>query len=118
MPIDNEILMKWQSNRHNNYAEYDLYKQEITALVIKSISAIYPNISTSIEDVFTSTSLTFRDEFLTPEGAMYGMNTPLGRVTTKINNLYLGGQNCYLHGIYGTIRTALETIKFIENDEK
>ena len=93
------------------------YKKEMTSIILKSISAIYPNIDAAIEDVFTATSLTFKDEFLSTEGSMYGIKMPLGRVSTKITNLYLGGQNCYLHGIYGTVRTALETIKLIEKDD-
>lgn len=117
MPIPKDQLSKWQSDRHNSYSAYEAYKKEMTSVILKSISAIYPNIDSAVEDVFTATSLTFRDEFLSPEGAMYGMDVPLGRVTTKIKNLYLGGQNCYLHGIYGTIRTAIETVKVIEKDE-
>ena len=117
MSIPSDQLAQWQLDRHNNYSEYDAYKKEMTSIILKSISAIYPNIDAAIEDVFTATSLTFKDEFLSTEGSMYGIKMPLGRVSTKITNLYLGGQNCYLHGIYGTVRTALETIKLIEKDD-
>ena len=65
----------------------------------------------------SATSLTYRDECLTPEGAMFGMAEPVGGVTTRISNLFIGGQNCYLHGIYGTIMTAEETIKSMENND-
>ena len=48
---------------------------------------------------------------------MFGMAEPVGGVTTRISNLFIGGQNCYLHGIYGTIMTAVETIKSMENND-
>ena len=86
-------------------------------MIIDCISQIYPTIKECISEYFSATSLTYRDEYLTPEGAMFGMQEPVGGVSTKVSNLYIGGQNCYLHGIYGTIMTALETIKYLDQDE-
>lgn len=113
MPISNQDLLQWQQNRRADYQHYQAYKAQQSAMIIDCIAQIYPTIKDCIAESFSATSLTYRDEYLTPEGAMFGMQEQVGGVTTKIPNLFLGGQNCFLHGIYGTIKTAIETVKII-----
>ena len=117
MPISNQELTQWQQDRSADYQQYQAYKDQQSAMIIDCISQIYPTIKECISEYFSATSLTYRDEYLTPEGAMFGMQESVGGVSTKVSNLYIGGQNCYLHGIYGTIMTALETIKYLDQDE-
>ena len=114
MSCSNEDLAPWKENRQADYAAYEAYKEVLSRRVIDAIEAVIPNIKMSIDTYFSATSLTYRDDYLTPEGAMYGMQTSLGRVTTRIPNLFLTGQNCYLHGICGTVYTAVETVKAIQ----
>lgn len=117
MPISHHDLAQWQHYRNDHYQQYQLYKEQQSAMIIDCISQLYPTIKECIAEYFSATSLTYRDEYMTPEGAMFGMAEPVGGVTTRISNLFIGGQNCYLHGIYGTIMTAVETIKSMENND-
>jgi all-trans-retinol 13,14-reductase len=117
MPISYNDLAQWQHHRKDHYQQYQAYKEQQSAMIIDCISQLYPTIKECIAEYFSATSLTYRDEYLTPEGAMFGMAEPVGGVTTRISNLFIGGQNCYLHGIYGTIMTAIETIKSMENND-
>ncbi len=111
-------LDAWKTDRKADYAAYEAYKERKAQSVLSAIEQIYPNLRNSVAEYFSATSLTYRDDYLTPEGAMYGMAEPVGRVTTQIRNLYLGGQNCYLHGIYGTVYTAAETVKEIRQHDQ
>ena len=111
MPYDQ--LTPWQANRKDDYASYEAFKEQKAAEVLQQVKRIYPNIESCIESHFTSTSLTFRDDFLTPEGGMYGMSEALGAVITKVDNLYLTGQNCHLRGLCGTVMTSKEVAEKI-----
>lgn len=115
MPLDYSLLDSWKSNRHADYKSYETFKKCKAQDVIQIINAIYPNINDCIADYFTSTSLSFRDIYHSPQGAMYGLSSPIGGVTTKVENLFLTGQNCFMHGFYGTLCTAIETVNAIEN---
>ena len=117
MPISYYELAQFEQLRKDNYQKYLLYKEQQSAMIIDCISQLYPTIKECIAEYFSATSFTYRDEYLTPEGAMFGMSEPVGGVSTRIANLFVGGQNCYLHGIYGTIMTAIETIKSIESKD-
>lgn len=47
------------------------------------------------------------------ERVMYGISEPVGAVTTATDNLYLTGQNCFVHGFMGTVETAVLTVNKI-----
>jgi len=99
-------LQPWYLERGDDYIAW---KDARAEALIKRIESIFPNISVCIDEYFTSTSLTYRDDYLTPEGAMFGMAEPVGAVTTQCDNLFLTGQNCFVHGFCGTVMTAVET---------
>ncbi len=110
---DYSELAAWQADRKADYEAYEAFKAQKGQGVLAALEPLYPALREAVEDSFSATSLTYRDDYLSPEGAMYGLAEPVGRVTTRIKNLYLGGQNCYLHGIYGTVFTATETVKAV-----
>lgn len=113
--IEYAEIEKWSTNRTSNYDEYKKFKKIKTDYIVDKIQQqIYPNIHECIEQLFAATPLTFRDTFLTPEGAMFGIDAQIGFVTTKIPNLYITGQNCFWHGVNGAVRTAIETVNAIE----
>lgn len=116
-PMEYEHLHPWQEDRKADYAAYEAFKNQLAEEVINDVATIYPFIHEQIADFFTSTSLTYRDDYLSPEGAMFGMSAPVGAVTTRVPNLYLTGQNCFLHGVYGTVCTAIETVERICTEE-
>ncbi len=111
MPLNYKELAPWHSDRKKDYAAYEAFKKKKEQEVIRLIETIYPGISQHIEDVFSSTSLTFRDDFLSPEGAMFGLSESVGSVRTRVPGLYLSGQNIFLHGLCGVVMTAQQTIE-------
>ncbi len=106
MPLDYAELEKWYIARDEKYLEWKTQQAE---KLIDKVCTIYPNLRSSIETYFTSSSLTYRDDYLSPEGAMFGLSQPIGAVTTPCDNLWLTGQNCFVHGFCGTVMTAVET---------
>lgn len=108
-------LAPWHQNRQEDYAAYEAFKNRLATRIIGEMEEIYPNLHEYIADFFTSTSLTYRDDYLTPEGAVFGLSMPVGGVATHIPNIFLTGQNCFLHGIYGTVQTAIQTVNAICN---
>lgn len=112
-PLDYAVLQEWSVGRKDDYAPYEAYKQQEAERLIGRVETMFPTIRACIDDMFTSTSLTYRDIYLTPEGAMYGMSESLGRLKTDADNLYLSGQNCRVHGFYGTVKTSVAVVNEI-----
>ncbi len=117
MPLDyNDLKPEWKENRQVHYEDYDCFKKQHEQAVISLIETIYPNIHEQITSVFSSTSLTFRDDYLSPEGAMFGMTESVGSVRTRIQGFYLTGQNIFLHGLCGVAMTAQQTVQALCED--
>lgn len=109
-PLDYGELAAWHARRDEAYLAWKTARAE---KLIDKVTAIFPNLRDSIAEYFTSSSLTYRDDYLSPEGAMFGLSQPVGAVTTQCDNLWLTGQNCLVHGFCGTVMTAVETSKAI-----
>ena len=118
MPLDYSELSPWQTNRKEHYVDYEAFKHSKEQEVLSIIETIYPNVRKQMVDIFSSTSLTFRDDFLTPEGAMFGMSESVGSVRTRIQGFYLSGQNIFLHGLCGVVMTAQQTVQAICDDSE
>ena len=117
MPLDySDLKPEWKENRQVRYEDYDCFKKQKEREVIALIETVYPDIRKHIVSVFSSTSLTFRDDFLTPEGAMFGMSESVGSVRTRIQGFYLTGQNIFLHGLCGVAMTAQQTVQALCED--
>ena len=116
MPMDYAELLPWQADRKAHYAEYEAFKQRKEQEVLSLIETVYPDIRKQMIDIFSSTSLTYRDDYLTPEGAMFGMAEPVGSVRTHVKGLYMSGQNIFLHGMCGTAMTAQQTVQALCDD--
>ena len=116
MPMDYSDLEPWYENRKEHYAEYEAFKHQKEAETLDFIEQIYPSIREQMVDIFSSTSLTYRDDYLSPEGAMFGMTDSVGSVRTKVKGFYLSGQNIFLHGLCGTAMTARQTAQAICED--
>ena len=116
MPMEYEELAPWQKDRKARYAEYEAFKQQKAEQVLSLLESVYPDIRSKVVDYFTSTSLTYRDDYLSPEGAMYGMSQGVGSVRTRVPGFYLTGQNIFLHGLCGTAMTAQQTTQAICED--
>lgn len=97
-------------------ADYEAFKAEKARRLLDCVERDFPGLRDRIENVWTSTPLTYRDYIGTPDGAIYGIARDLtlgagGRVShrTRIPNLFLTGQNTNSHGILGTLVGALLT---------
>ena len=76
----------------------------------------FPNIRDCIQDIYTSTPLSYRDYIGSNRGSIYGYvkdaNNPLHSFIsprTKIKNLLLTGQSLNMHGILGVTIGAVLT---------
>ena len=116
MPMDYSELAAWHENRQAHYAEYEAFKHQKEEETLGFIEQIYPSVREQMVDMFSSTSLTYRDDYLSPEGAMFGLSESLGSVRTKVKGFYLSGQNVFLHGLCGTAMTARQTAQAICED--
>jgi len=117
MPMDYGELAPWHADRQEHYAEYEAFKRRKEQQVIALIETLYPDIRACIADVFSSTSLTYRDDYLSPEGAMFGMAEPIGFVRTREPGFYMTGQNVSFHGLCGVLITAEQTVQALCEDE-
>ena len=118
IPLNYEELRPWQTDRKTDYAGYEAFKQQLSEQVLTTIEQVYPSIRACVASMFSSTSLTFRDDYLSPEGAMFGLAEPIGAVTTRVQGLYMSGQNIFLHGLCGTAMTAMETVHQLTTNDQ
>ena len=118
MPMNYNELAAWHTDRKADYEAYESFKQEKEQQVLSLVEKIYPDIRKQVVDIFSSTSLTYRDDYLTPEGAMFGMAQPVGSVRTRVQGFYLSGQNVFLHGFCGVVMTAKQTVETICADSE
>ena len=118
MPMKYEEVQRWHENRQDDYAAYEAFKKAKEQEVLALVEKIYPGISRLVVDSFSSTSLTYRDDYLSPEGAMFGMTEPVGSVRTRVKGFYITGQNANLHGLCGVAMTAQQTALALCNDCK
>ena len=116
MPLDYNELAPWHADRKADYAAYEAFKQRKEQETLTLIESVYPDIRKQMVDIFSSTSLTFRDDFLSPEGAMFGMSEGVGSVRTRVKGFYLSGQNVFLHGLCGVVMTAQQTVQALCDD--
>lgn len=116
MPLDYQELAPWHQDRQAHYDEYEAYKRHKEQEVLQLVETLYPDIRRQMIDIFSSTSLTYRDDYLSPEGAMFGMSEPVGSVRTHVNGFYISGQNVFLHGLCGVVRTAQLTTQALCED--
>ena len=95
---------------------YNDFKQKYSERLCKKLYERFPALKENIEEIYTSTPLTYRDYTSTPDGTAYGItkdcrNPMLSHFMsrTKIPNLYLTGQNLNIHGCLGTTLSAAIT---------
>lgn len=101
-------------------ADYEAWKQRHTELILNKLECLRPGFRNCVEHVYDATPLTIRDYFNEPEGALYGLRKDsrdpyMGYMTirTKAENLFMTGQNVYLHGCCGVPLTAVMTTEAV-----
>lgn len=115
------VCHRWENTLTGNRGkEYLAWKQQLTDNALGKMELRYPGFRTCVNHVYDASPLTIRDFFNEPEGSIYGLqkdseNPYAGYVPvrTKANNLFLTGQNVYLHGCCGVPLTAVMTAEAV-----
>jgi all-trans-retinol 13,14-reductase len=110
-------VKQWENTKTGQRgADYLAFKKQCINKVMNMLKGIYPNIEDAIEHISASTPLTIRDYTGSKDGSLYGIEKDCNNMLrshivprTKINNLYLTGQNINLHGIIGVALSAILT---------
>jgi len=120
--MDYDVFAQWKGS-FNTVAgkaprgnEYEVFKSGITEYLLNMLTRYFPLIREQLVSVHTSTPLTYRDYIGSADGTMYGFRKeaahPMKTLIspkTKIENLFLTGQNVRLHGILGVTVTGFLT---------
>ncbi|WP_395093353.1 phytoene desaturase family protein [Vaginella massiliensis] len=122
--MDFDEFKAWE-NTHNTKTierkgergeDYELFKQQKIDLVLDELEKKFPSIRSKIKSVYASTPLSYRDFIGCEKGNLYGFtkdsNAPMKTfisVKTKLDNLFLTGQNIRMHGILGVTIGAFVT---------
>ncbi|WP_405573554.1 phytoene desaturase family protein [Winogradskyella sp. Asnod2-B02-A] len=104
------------ANKNERGQTYEEFKTEKAEKLIVELEKKFPNIRDCIQEIYTSTPLSYRDYIGSNRGSMYGyvkdVNRPmLSYVSpkTKIKNLLFTGQSLNMHGILGVTIGAVMT---------
>lgn len=94
-------------------SDYESFKQRRAEDAIAQVLPYLPELKGNIEQVFTSTPLTYHDYTGTYEGSAYGICTDCNNLMvtmlptkTPLPNLFLTGQSINFHGVLGVTVTA------------
>ncbi|HEX2395675.1 MAG TPA: FAD-dependent oxidoreductase [Bacteroidales bacterium] len=115
--MDYSELTKWDHTFTGDRGDdYLAFKQEKAEILLNEVEKQFPGIRKNIETYYTSTPLTWRDYTGTRAGSAYGLikdfNRPLESLIlprTHLPNLFLTGQNNYVHGILGVTISSVVT---------
>ncbi|MBB6370975.1 phytoene desaturase family protein [Chryseobacterium shigense] len=104
------------AEEHERGLKYEQFKLEKAEKMITALEQKIPNLRHSIQSIYTSSPLSYRDYIGSFEGNMYGYmknsDNPLKTMVsprTKIDNLFLTGQSVNMHGILGVTIGAFNT---------
>lgn len=104
------------SDENDRGADYEAFKKRKAEQFLDCAEEKFPGLRDKIDTYYTATPLSYRDYIGNADGSMYGIakdhSNPLKTFIsprTKINNLYLTGQNLNLHGILGATMSGLVT---------
>jgi len=95
--------------------EYNDMKAAKTEQLLDIVEKYIPGVKDAVDNVYTSTPLTYKDYTGTIDGSSYGL---LEKIMTQqfASNIYIAGQSNGLHGFLGVSMTSLLTTKQILGD--
>lgn len=116
-PMEYSEMEPWVDTTVENRGEsYTQMKDEKSRKLLALVKEKYPDIEDCIEAVYTSSPLSFRDYTGVRNGSMYGVakdyrNPFESQIMprTRIDNLFLTGQNINMHGAIGVSMGAILT---------
>jgi len=105
-------------------ADYEDFKNRKEEAIVQALEELYPGFGAGVQNVYSSTPLTFRDYLGSPDGSLYGIlqdsSSPASSLfspRTKVPGLFLTGQNLNLHGILGVSISSAVTAASILGSE-
>lgn len=121
-PISYDCFKQWEGTVVGHRGEdYEQYKAEVLEQCLKLAEIAIPGLRDAIEEVWTSSPLTWKDYLLSHNGTSYGVckdcNSPEATLLlprTPLQGLYLTGQSIILHGIMGTTISGFITADFLK----
>lgn len=100
----------------NRGLEYEEFKKKKAEKLFNLVEKKIPGFKNAIQSYTIATPLTYRDYIGTQDGSMYGISKdsrdPLRTFIsprTKVENLFITGQNMHMHGVYGVTVGAVKT---------
>lgn len=114
MPMYWQEVAEWADSRPlRRPNDYEAFKQRRAEDAIAQVLPYLPELKGNIEQIFTSTPLTYHDYTGTYEGSAYGICTDCNNLMvtllptkTPLPNLFLTGQSINFHGVLGVTVTA------------
>ena len=111
-------VAQWAQGRCGRRGDdYEAFKLRTAEKLIRMVEPYLPDLKGNIENIYTSTPLTYRDYTGTHEGSAYGIIKDCEHVMTtflpprtSVPNLFLTGQNVNFHGILGVTITAMQLV--------
>ncbi|MGE8556093.1 MAG: phytoene desaturase family protein [Chryseobacterium jejuense] len=120
--MDFDEVKQWETtvntvaDEHERGKQYERFKLEKTEKMIDALEKKIPGLRHAIQQIYTSSPLSYRDYIGSFDGNMYGYmknsDNPLKTMVsprTKIDNLFLTGQSVNMHGILGVTIGAFNT---------
>ena len=116
-PMYMDELSAWKDSSPEHRGEgYQFFKKEKAEQILRFLRRHGFDFSENIEELFTTTPLSYRDYTGTVDGSAYGIikdyKCPqIGFVSTRsrLGNLFFTGQNLNVHGALGVTLTAMLT---------
>lgn len=128
--MDYAYVKQWQNSFNTVRSEnrrgisYENFKDEAVEGMLDVLTKYFPDIRNQLVSKHASTPLTYRDYIGSIDGTMYGfeksVEAPLKTLIspkTKVENLFLTGQNVRMHGILGVTITAFLTVGEMQGKE-
>jgi all-trans-retinol 13,14-reductase len=123
-PMRYDDVAQWAGSTHATRPQaYADFKRQCERRVIEKLKYKFPDIENQIESSFSATPLTIEDYTGSKDGSLYGYVKDYRHLEcshlsplTKIQNLYLTGQNINLHGILGVPLNAIITAGAVTGD--
>lgn len=113
------------ANVNDRGQDYETFKAERAEKLLDMVEKRFPVLRQCIQSYYVATPLSFRDYIGTDDGSMYGIlkdcNDPFRTFVsarTKLDNLFLTGQNLNMHGILGVSMSSVVTCSELLDMEK
>jgi all-trans-retinol 13,14-reductase len=105
--------------------DYEEFKKSKAEKLIAKVEERFPGLKDCIESYYTTTPLSYRDYIGTDDGSLYGVAKDYRdslktfiSARTKLQNLFLTGQNLNVHGVLGTAICGLLTCILLLGNDK